>query len=89
MLEREGRPMTLVVNKLPAKGSRLDLGSLARRLPTARALVVVPSEPAAASGVAAGEIDWRDAPRSWQRATRELAAALVSDWSRLGLTLDP
>jgi MinD-like ATPase involved in chromosome partitioning or flagellar assembly len=89
LLEREGRPMTLVVNKLPAKGSRLDLASLGRRLPSARALVVVPSEPAAASSLAAGELDWRDAPRSWQRATRELAAALVSDWPRLGLTLEP
>jgi MinD-like ATPase involved in chromosome partitioning or flagellar assembly len=88
LLEREGRPMTLVVNKLPPKGSRLDLGSLARRLRSARALVVVPSEPAAASSLAAGELDWRDAPRSWQRATRELAAALVSDWPRLGLTLE-
>ena len=88
LLEREGRPMTLVVNKLPAKGSRLDLASLARHMPSARALVVVPSEPAAASRLAAGDVDWRDAPRSWQHAARELAAALVADWPRLRLTLE-
>jgi MinD-like ATPase involved in chromosome partitioning or flagellar assembly len=87
LLIRTGRPFTLVVNKLPPKGARLDVPRFGRQLPEANALVVIPSEADAASRLAAGEFEWRDAPATWQRAIRELAVALVSDWKRLGVEL--
>jgi len=87
LLERLGKPLTLVVNKLPRKNATLDIDSLGRHVPNARALLTVPSEPEAASRLAAGQLDWRDAPASWQRSVRELAVALVSYWPRLGLTI--
>jgi MinD-like ATPase involved in chromosome partitioning or flagellar assembly len=81
------RPITLVVNKMPPGGSRLDLERLGRFVPHARGLVVVPHEPHAAGGLTTGEFSWRDAPESWQLICRELAVSLISDWERLGLTL--
>jgi MinD-like ATPase involved in chromosome partitioning or flagellar assembly len=87
LLERLGRPLTLVVNKLPQKKATLDIESLGRHVPNARALITIPSEPEAASRLAAGQLDWRDAPATWQRSVRELAVAIVSDWPRLGLTI--
>ena len=87
LLVRSGRPITLVVNKMPARGSMLDVELLARYLPQARGLVMIPRELDAASALALGNFDWRNAPRSWQRACSELVVALVSDWRRLGLAL--
>jgi MinD-like ATPase involved in chromosome partitioning or flagellar assembly len=87
LLERLGRPLTLVVNKLPQKKATLDIESLGRHVPNARALITIPSEPEAAGRLAAGQFDWRDAPATWQRSVRELAVAIVSDWPRLGLTI--
>jgi MinD-like ATPase involved in chromosome partitioning or flagellar assembly len=85
LLERVGTPLTLVVNKLPASGGRLDLGELERRLPRARGMVTVGADPQQAALVAAGEFSWRDADGAWARAVRELAVVLASDWRRLGL----
>jgi hypothetical protein len=39
----------------------------------------------AATRLAGGNFDWRDAPAGWQRAVRQLAVVLVADWRRLGL----
>ena len=80
-----GRPMTVVVNRMPARGARLDLARLSHYLPDARGLIVVPDEPAAAARLAAGSFDWRDAPGTWQRAVREVAAVITADWQRIGL----
>jgi MinD-like ATPase involved in chromosome partitioning or flagellar assembly len=87
LLARAGRPITLVVNKMPKRGSPLDLEQFARSLPEASGLVVIPSEPNAAGRLAAARFNWRDAPPTWQRAVRELAVQIVSDWPALGLTL--
>jgi MinD-like ATPase involved in chromosome partitioning or flagellar assembly len=85
LLERVGTPLTLVVNKLPSSGGRLDLSELERRLPRARGMVTVVADPAQAARVAAGEFSWRDADGAWSRAIRELAVVLAKDWKRLGL----
>lgn len=85
LLHQWGRPITVVVNRMPAKGARLDIKQLNRYLPTARGLVVIPDDVIAASRLAVGSFDWRDAPDSWQLALRRLAVVLVSDWPRLGL----
>jgi MinD-like ATPase involved in chromosome partitioning or flagellar assembly len=87
LLMRSGRPITLVVNKMPAGGSRLDLDRLGEYLSQASAMVVIPSDGSAASRLSVGEFNWRDAPHSWQIACRHLAVALAAEWPRLGLTL--
>lgn len=85
LLHQWGRPITVVVNRMPAKAARLDVKQLSRYLPAARGLVVIPDDVIAASRLAVGSFDWRDAPDSWQLALRRLAVVLVSDWRRLGL----
>jgi MinD-like ATPase involved in chromosome partitioning or flagellar assembly len=85
LLHQWGRPITVVVNRMPAKDARLDIQQLSRYLPAARGLVVVPDDIVAASRLAAGSFDWRDGPPTWQLALRQLAIVLVSDWRRLGL----
>jgi MinD-like ATPase involved in chromosome partitioning or flagellar assembly len=85
LLHEWGRPITVVVNRMPAKGSKLDLQQLSRYLPGARGLIVIPDDMVAATKLAAGSFDWRDAPVSWQRAVRRLAVVLVADWPSLGL----
>jgi MinD-like ATPase involved in chromosome partitioning or flagellar assembly len=84
-LTRAGLPVTLVVNRMPASGGRLDLDRLGGFLPDARGLVTVPSAPQAAAGLAAGTFTWPGAAADWRRALHELAATLVADWPRLGL----
>jgi MinD-like ATPase involved in chromosome partitioning or flagellar assembly len=88
-LAEHGTPFLLVVNRMPAGGSRLDVEKLATHVPDARGFVVVPSQHEAAATLARGEFDWATAPAAWQVAIRELAAALVADWEPLGLTSEP
>jgi hypothetical protein len=78
-------PLTLVVNKMPARGSRLDLDRLAETLPGVDTMVVIPAEPKAASMLGLGVFTWTEVPGSWQRAVRELAAVLIAGWPELGL----
>jgi MinD-like ATPase involved in chromosome partitioning or flagellar assembly len=85
LLQQSGRPITVVVNRMPPKGAKLDLERLSRYLPAARGLVVIPDQVTAATRLAGGNFDWRDAPGSWQLAVRQLAVVLVSDWRRLGI----
>jgi MinD-like ATPase involved in chromosome partitioning or flagellar assembly len=78
-------PLTLVVNKMPARGSRLDLDRLAETLPGVDTMVVIPAEAKAASMLGLGAFTWTEVPGSWQRAVRELAAVLIAGWPELGL----
>jgi MinD-like ATPase involved in chromosome partitioning or flagellar assembly len=78
-------PLTLVVNKMPSRGSRLDLNRLAETLPGVDTMVVIPAEPKAASTLGLGAFTWSGVPVSWQRAVRELAAVLIAGWPALGL----
>jgi S-DNA-T family DNA segregation ATPase FtsK/SpoIIIE len=82
---RAGLAVTMVVNRMPAGGGRLDLDRLGRYLPDARGLVAIPDAPAAADELATGAFTWQHAPARWRRAVRELAANLVADWPRLRL----
>jgi MinD-like ATPase involved in chromosome partitioning or flagellar assembly len=77
-------PMWLVVNRVPPTGSRLSIPSLEEQLPFARGLVVVPAHAAAAGRVADGSFDWREAPASWSRSVRQLAAVLATAWRDIG-----
>jgi MinD-like ATPase involved in chromosome partitioning or flagellar assembly len=85
LLHQWGRPITVVVNRMPPKGAKLDIEALSHYLPAARGLVVVPDDVVAATRLATGRFNWRDAPESWQYAVRKLATVLVADWERLGL----
>jgi MinD-like ATPase involved in chromosome partitioning or flagellar assembly len=85
LLHQWGKPITVVVNRMPVKGAKLDVARLSGYLPAARGLVVVPDDVVAATRLATGRFDWRDAPATWQFAVRRLATVLVTDWQRLGL----
>lgn len=87
LLARSGRPITLIVNKMPSRGNVLNVDLLCRYLPQARGLVIIPRELEAASRLATGDFDWSSAPRGWQESIATLATVLISDWPRLGLTL--
>ena len=84
VLKQEGRPLYLVMNKA-GEPTDLDLQAFGAVIPHARGLVEVGSELIAARTVTSGRFTWVDAPRSWSRSLRELAAALVADWPDLGI----
>jgi MinD-like ATPase involved in chromosome partitioning or flagellar assembly len=86
LLAGSGRPITVVVNKMPKSRSFLALERFEAAVPYASALVVVPNEPHAAGRLTTGQFDWRTAPKSWQIAVRRLAVAIASGWAELGLT---
>jgi MinD-like ATPase involved in chromosome partitioning or flagellar assembly len=80
------QPMTLVVNKVPLRGGRLDLRRLADTVAGAEQIVVIPADPGAASALGVGAFRWEEVPAAWQRSVRELAAVLIAGWAGLGLT---
>jgi len=80
-LRTTGRPIWLVVNRVPASGSRLRIEALEAHLPYARGLVVVPAHDRAAGRVADGSFDWREAPHAWRRSIRQLGAVLAAAWA--------
>jgi MinD-like ATPase involved in chromosome partitioning or flagellar assembly len=83
-LRSSGRPIWLVVNRVPPSGLRLRIEALEAHVPFARGLVVVPAEERAAGRVADGTFDWNDAPQSWRRSVRQLAAVLAAAWGDVG-----
>jgi MinD-like ATPase involved in chromosome partitioning or flagellar assembly len=88
MLAAGGRPITVVVNKMPRR-PRLDLDRFATFVPVATAMLTIPANTDGADLLGSGSFDWRHAPKPWATAVRELAAGLAGDWPRLGLTLRP
>jgi MinD-like ATPase involved in chromosome partitioning or flagellar assembly len=82
---RDNRSYTLVVNKLPNSGSRLDMEGLVGEARSARGVIGVGAEPEAAAKVANGRFSWDAAPDDWQLAFRKLAAVLATDWQQLDL----
>jgi MinD-like ATPase involved in chromosome partitioning or flagellar assembly len=88
MLRRESMPVWIVVNKLAHGGTRrLDLPALERYIPHARGLVTVAFDARAASVVAGGNFHWRDAPKTWCRSIREMAADLAAAWPGMDATI--
>jgi MinD-like ATPase involved in chromosome partitioning or flagellar assembly len=87
VLRRDGAPIWLVMNKA-SEATRLDLRAFGAVIPHARGLVEVSTEMAAARAVASGRFNWQEAPRTWRRSLRELAAALVLEWPTLGIAGD-
>lgn len=88
LLEQEGMPLWLVLNKM-RRETPLERATLGDLVPQAQALVEIPEDTAGARRVAAGAFSWLDAPASWQGAVRELAVSLVAAWPPLGLASVP
>ncbi len=85
LLERAGRPITVVCNRLRrGRPGQEDLMRLDALFPRAGALIGVPDEPEAAQALR-GEFDWSTAPRSLRQSLLELAAVLALGWADLGL----
>jgi MinD-like ATPase involved in chromosome partitioning or flagellar assembly len=82
---RDNRSYTVVVNKLPRSGSRLDMEGLVGEARSARGVIGVGADPEAAAQVASGRFSWDCAPDDWQLAFRKLAAVLAADWQQLDL----
>jgi MinD-like ATPase involved in chromosome partitioning or flagellar assembly len=85
LLERAGRPITVVCNRLRrGKQGGDDLLRLDALFPRASALVGIPDEPDAERALR-GEFEWPSAQRPLYQAVLELAAALAVGWPQLGL----
>ena len=85
LLHQWGRPITVVVNRWPARGSRLDLDQLSRYIPTARGLVVTPTT-CPPPPVGQRQLPLAGRPGQLAQAVRRLAVVLAADWARLGLS---
>jgi MinD-like ATPase involved in chromosome partitioning or flagellar assembly len=79
------RDYVLVVNRALESHAQLDLDQLRQRLPSARGLIEIDHEPAAAASLEEGRFSWDDAPSTWQVEARQLAATLATGWEDLGL----
>jgi MinD-like ATPase involved in chromosome partitioning or flagellar assembly len=78
-------PTWLVANKMPRRGSMLDLDRVVAALPHLKGVTVVPvpGRGQLAENIVVPGFSWTDAPREWQEPIRELAARLASWWPRL------
>jgi MinD-like ATPase involved in chromosome partitioning or flagellar assembly len=85
LLERAGRPITVVCNRLrrgrPGNDDLLRLDAL---FPRASSLVKIPDDPDAERALR-GEFEFGAAPRPLYQATLELAAVLAATWPQLGM----
>jgi MinD-like ATPase involved in chromosome partitioning or flagellar assembly len=88
LLRRDRRSVLVVANAPRSPAGPRDAGRVAVSAPGADGLVPVPWCPTGVRQLAGGTFDWEHAPRAWRRAGHELAAALVRDWARLGLSLE-
>jgi MinD-like ATPase involved in chromosome partitioning or flagellar assembly len=88
LLERAGRPITIVGNRLArGRGGAEELARLDASFPSASALAMIPEDPAAQLALR-GEFDFDRAPRPVHDAILELAGGLVAAWPEVGLTPD-
>ena len=85
LLERAGRPITIVANRLPrGRAAADDLARLDASFPRAADLYGVPHDPAAELALR-GEFALERAPGALRDAVVQLAAGLVLAWSEVGL----
>lgn len=85
LLDRSGRPITVVCNRLRrGRQGTEDLIRLDAIFPRASALVGIADEPDAERALR-GELDCANAPRPLRLGALELAAVLARGWSGLGL----
>jgi MinD-like ATPase involved in chromosome partitioning or flagellar assembly len=79
----DATPTWLVANRIPLKGSMLDLGQVVAAIPRLNGVTVIPTAPRGrpAESIVTPDFRWSEAPVSWQRPIRELAARLATNWS--------
>jgi len=77
-----GTPTWLVVNKMPARGSQLDLTKVRSAIARLEGLTVVP-ERRLAENVVNPDFSWRECPAQWREPLREAAARLAIGWRSL------
>jgi MinD-like ATPase involved in chromosome partitioning or flagellar assembly len=86
LLERTGRPITVVCNRIRrGRQGNDDLLRMDALFPRANALVGIP-EDASVDHALRAEFNWSSAPQAVHQATLELAAALAFAWPELGLS---
>jgi MinD-like ATPase involved in chromosome partitioning or flagellar assembly len=75
-------PTWLVANKMPKKGSSLDLGLVAAAIPRLNGVAVlpVPDGGQLAENIVTPGFRWSEAPDAWQEPIRELGARLARNW---------
>jgi MinD-like ATPase involved in chromosome partitioning or flagellar assembly len=80
-----GTPTWLVANKMPPKGSTLDLGQVVAAMPRINGVTVIrmPSGGQLAENVVTPHFAWSTAPVAWREPVRELAARLANNWCTL------
>jgi MinD-like ATPase involved in chromosome partitioning or flagellar assembly len=85
LLERAGRPITVVCNRLRrGRQGHQDLLRLDALFTRASGLIGIPEDPGAQRALR-GEFDWSSASRPLHQAVAELAAVLALSWGDLGL----
>ena len=86
LLERTGRPITVVCNRMRrGRQGNDDLLRMDALFPRANALVGIPDDPSVDHALRA-EFNWTAAPQPVHQATLELAGALAFAWPELGLS---
>jgi MinD-like ATPase involved in chromosome partitioning or flagellar assembly len=86
LLERAGRPITIVCNRMRrGRHGSDDLLRLDALFPRASGLVGIPDDPEAGRALR-GEFALAEAPRQLRESVLELAAVLALGWPELGLT---
>jgi len=81
LLERSGRPITVVGNRLRrGRGAAEDLARLAASVPRAAGLVGIPDEPEATRALG-GDLRLQSASRPLRQGALELAAVLAAAWA--------
>lgn len=79
-----GAPTWLVANKMPERGSMLDLDQVIEAIPRLSGVTVVPVPSGQlAENVVTPGFSWPEAPPPWREPVRELAARLANNWRSL------
>ena len=86
LLERTGRPITVVCNRIRrGRQGNDDLLRMDALFPRANALVGIPEDPSVDHALR-GEFAWTSAPQAVHQGMLELAGALAFAWPELGLS---
>lgn len=80
----EATPTWLVANKMPVRGSTLDLAQVVADIPRLNGVTVVPVPGGRlAENVVTPGFTWAESPPSWREPIREIAARLANNWGTL------
>ena len=75
-------PTWLIANKIPEKGSMVDLSRVVSDIPQLRGVTVLP-EQRLAENIVTPDFTWDEGPGAWQEPLREVAARLAGNWATL------